>query len=72
VKKGQQVALSGNTGRSFAPHLHYEIQKRNNKRAIYNPFKFKHHKSYNPVIPEAMKKKYRETVNRYEKFLHQA
>lgn len=37
VQAGSRIALSGNTGKSTAPHLHYEI--RENNRAV-NPLKY--------------------------------
>lgn len=35
---GTVVALTGNTGRSTAPHLHYQLQTRNGRR-IFDPYK---------------------------------
>ena len=39
VKRGDKIGEVGNTGRSTAPHLHYEI-KRNNKRLDPSAFYF--------------------------------
>ncbi|MDR1518129.1 MAG: M23 family metallopeptidase [Dysgonamonadaceae bacterium] len=41
VKKGQQIALSGNTGGSGGPHLHFEIRDTESEEAI-DPLKFYH------------------------------
>jgi murein DD-endopeptidase MepM/ murein hydrolase activator NlpD len=38
VKKGEEIALSGNTGSSRGPHLHFEIRDTLNKH--YNPLSF--------------------------------
>jgi murein DD-endopeptidase len=36
VNKGQVIARSGNTGRSFAPHLHYQLMQGS---TVVDPFK---------------------------------
>ena len=72
VQAGQQIAESGNTGRTFAPHLHYEIQKRKNKKIIYNPFTFKHHKSYTRKIPSQYYSTFQKTVELYNSVIKES
>jgi murein DD-endopeptidase MepM/ murein hydrolase activator NlpD len=45
IKRGQLIATVGNTGKSTAPHLHYEVHK--NKRPV-NPIHF----FFNDLTPE--------------------
>jgi len=48
VSKGQVVARSGNTGRSFAPHLHYQLMSRAGR--VLDPFTS--HRTTRRALPE--------------------
>jgi len=71
VKQGDKIAESGNTGRTYAPHLHYEIKSRGRKKIVYNPFNFKHIKSYNKKIPPEERESFQKTVNHYDSILRE-
>lgn len=69
VKKGQQIAESGNTGNTFAPHLHYEIKGRGKRKKIYNPFEFKHLTTIHREIKAEHWEDFLRTVHLYDRAL---
>lgn len=60
IKRGQVLARSGNTGRSSAPHLHYQLER--NGRVI-DPFRF--HKTFRRRLPESERVKARHELARW-------
>ncbi|HNW82663.1 MAG TPA: M23 family metallopeptidase [bacterium] len=53
-KAGDHIADSGNSGRSYAPHLHYQLQKEPGKtRAIIDPLKY--HETFRLEIKDSDK-----------------
>ena len=51
VKKGEEIAASGNSGHSTAPHLHYQLEDASGK--VLDPFKV--HRTTRASIPAADK-----------------
>ena len=66
VKQGEIIGKSGNTGRSFAPHLHYEIRGRGKQKTVYDPFDFKYHKTYRRNISGRETKEFQEVLKTYD------
>lgn len=52
VKRGQVLARSGNTGRSTAPHLHYQLERGGR---VIDPFRF--HETWRKRLPESERPK---------------
>ena len=69
VEQGIKIGHSGNTGRSYAPHLHYEIKSRNRKKTVYNPFIFKYHKKYSRTISDQHRKDFDKAIRLYDSLL---
>ena len=59
VTVGQQIAASGNTGKSTAPHLHYQINV-GNKGKVVDPMKY--HKTVIEKLPESEKENFRNKI----------
>lgn len=63
VTRGQLVGFSGNTGRSTAPHLHYQIMSKAGR--VLDPMKV--HETYRVRLPREHLPAFREAVERYDR-----
>ena len=59
VTAGQQIAASGNTGKSTAPHLHYQINI-GDKGKVVDPMKY--HKTIIEKLPESERENFKNKI----------
>jgi murein DD-endopeptidase len=69
VKQGDKIAETGNTGRTFAPHLHFELKSRGQKEIVYNPFDFKHIKTFHQTVSLEEQDSFKKKVSLYDSIL---
>ncbi len=62
ITAGQQIAQSGNSGHSFAPHLHYQLIKGEDR--VLDPFTV--HATYRRSLPEKEKAGLKEAVQKLD------
>ncbi|MFP2930660.1 peptidoglycan DD-metalloendopeptidase family protein [Pyxidicoccus sp. 3LG] len=62
---GQVIASSGNTGRSFAPHLHYQLMTQDDR--VLDPFD--QHKTYRRALSTSQKSLFESEVRRLDGLL---
>ncbi|MBO7128020.1 peptidoglycan DD-metalloendopeptidase family protein [bacterium] len=68
VTPGQQIAASGNTGKSTAPHLHYQINV-GNKGKVVDPMKY--HKTIIEKLPENERENFKNRISELDDLMKQ-
>ncbi|HEX8706358.1 MAG TPA: M23 family metallopeptidase [Myxococcaceae bacterium] len=65
---GQVIAASGNSGRSFAPHLHYQLMTQDDR--VLDPFDS--HRTFRRSLPESQRGELDAEIRRLDSLLHPA